>query len=101
MLQRVAWPENLASHMFALLRVRPEFATTTTQLRMFTSTGRLVDAKVTWVRTIIAGPVPQCGYFVQPDRPERLILDGLAARRLDRRTQLPGQQRRLDGAGTF
>lgn len=75
-LQRVAWPENLASHMFALLRVRPEFATTTTQLRMFTSTGRLVDAKVTWVRTIIAGPVPQCGYFVQPDRPERLILDG-------------------------
>ncbi|REX94715.1 hypothetical protein DSL05_11290, partial [Mycobacterium tuberculosis] len=30
----------------------------------------------TWVRTIIAGPVPQCGYFVQPDRPERLILDG-------------------------
>ncbi|OSC40588.1 hypothetical protein [Mycobacterium decipiens] len=75
-LQRVAWPENLASHMFALLRDRPEFATATTHLRMFDSSGRLVDAKVTWVRTIVAGPTPQCGYFAQPDRPARLILDG-------------------------
>ena len=30
-LQRVAWPENLASHMFALLRDRPEFAGATTR----------------------------------------------------------------------
>lgn len=75
-LQRVAWPENLASHMFALLRDRPEFGSTTTQLRMFTSTGRLVDARVTWVRTIVPGPMPHCGYFAQPDQPTRLILDG-------------------------
>ena len=76
MLQRVAWPENLASHMFALLRDRPEFSSATTQLRMLNSTGRLVDARVTWVRTIVPGPMPQCGYFAQPDQPARLALDG-------------------------
>ena len=75
-LQRVAAPENLASHMFALLRDRPEFATATTQLRMLDSSGRLIDARVTWVRTIVPGPMPRCGYFAQPDKPVRLILDG-------------------------
>jgi hypothetical protein len=75
-LGRVAWPENLASHIFALLHDRPEFASATTQLRVLDSSGRLVDAQVTWVRTIRPGPVPQCGYFVQPDRPVRLGLDG-------------------------
>jgi hypothetical protein len=75
-LQRVAAPENLASHMFALLRDRPEFATATTQLRMLDSSGRLIDARVTWVRTIAPGPMPRCGYFTQPDKPARLILDG-------------------------
>ena len=75
-LQRVAYPENLASHMFALLRDRPEFDTATTQLRMLDSSGRLIDARVTWVRTIAPGPTPQCGYFTQPDQPARLILDG-------------------------
>ncbi|ORB89849.1 hypothetical protein [Mycobacterium persicum] len=75
-LQRVAWPENLASHMFALLRDRPEFETATTRLRMFTSSGSLVDARVTWIRTIVPGPQPRCGYFTQPDQPTRLVLDG-------------------------
>ncbi len=75
-LQRVAYPENLASHMFALLRDRPEFATATTQLRMLDSSGRLINARVTWIRTIAPGPAPQCGYFVQPDKPARLVLDG-------------------------
>ncbi len=75
-LQRVAAPENLASHIFALLRDRPEFSSATTQLRMLDSAGRLVDARVTWVRTIVPGPMPQCGYFAEPDRPARLILDG-------------------------
>jgi hypothetical protein len=75
-LQRVAAPENLASHMFALLRDRPEFATATTQLRMLDSSGRLIDARVTWIRTIAPGPTPQCGYFAQPEKPARLILDG-------------------------
>ena len=75
-LQRVAAPENMASHMFALIRERPEFASATTQLRMLNSSGRLVQARVTWVRTIAPGPMPQCGYFAQPDKPARLILSG-------------------------
>jgi len=75
-LQRVAAPENLASHMFALLRDRPEFSSATTVLRMLDSSGRLVPAHVTWVRTITAGPTPRCGYLAQPDRPARLVLDG-------------------------
>lgn len=75
-LQRVAAPENLASHMFALLRDRPEFASATSQLRMLDRSGRLVKARVTWVRTIAPGPMPQCGYFAQPDKPARLVLDG-------------------------
>ncbi|MGE0216917.1 hypothetical protein [Mycolicibacterium sp.] len=75
-LQRVAWPENLASHMFALLRDRPEFASATTELRMLDRSGNLVDAQVTWVRSIVAGPQPNCGYLVQPDFPARMPLDG-------------------------
>lgn len=75
-LQRVAAPENLASHLFGLLRDRPEFATATTQLRMIDSSGRLIPARVTWIRTIVPGPMPRCGYFAQPDRPARLLLDG-------------------------
>jgi hypothetical protein len=75
-LQRVAAPENMASHMFALLRDRPEFASATTQLRMLDSSGRLVKARVTWVRTIAPGPMPQCGYFAQPDKPARMMLSG-------------------------
>ncbi|WAJ44881.1 hypothetical protein OK015_27980 [Mycobacterium sp. Aquia_216] len=75
-LQRVAYPENLASHMFALLRDRPEFDTATTLLRMLDSSGRLIPARVTWIRTIKPGPMPQCGYFAQPDTPARMVLDG-------------------------
>ncbi len=75
-LQRVAWPENLTSHMFALLRDRPEFSTSTTELRMLDMSGRLVDAKVTWVRTMAPGPTPQCGYLVQTELPVQIPLDG-------------------------
>jgi hypothetical protein len=75
-LQRVAAPQNLASHMFALLRDRPEFDSATTQLRIIDSSGQLINARVTWIRTIAPGPRPQCGYFAQPDKPARLVLDG-------------------------
>jgi hypothetical protein len=75
-LQRVAAPENLASHMFALLRDRPEFAGTTSELRMLDVSGHVVDAKVTWVRSIVPGPAPNCGYLVQPDFPVTMRLDG-------------------------
>lgn len=75
-LQRVVYPENLASHLFALLRDRPEFASATTELRMLTNTGTVTDAQVTWVRSLVPGPVPHCGYLIQPDRPATLALDG-------------------------
>jgi len=75
-LQRVVGPENRMSRMFALLADRPEFASTTTDLRMLDSSGRLVDAKVTWVRRTVEGPEPQCGFLVQPDFPARMPLDG-------------------------
>jgi hypothetical protein len=75
-LGRVAWPDNLASHMFALLRDRPEFGSSTTQLKTLDSQGRLVDAQVTWVRAMAPGPISQCGYLVQPDRPVEVGLDG-------------------------
>jgi hypothetical protein len=75
-LQRVAYPENLASHMFALIRDRPEFAKYTTQLRMLDTSGRLANATVTWTRSIVIGPVQGCGYFVQPDAAVRMPLDG-------------------------
>jgi hypothetical protein len=75
-LQRVASPENLASHMFALLPDRPEFAGATSELRMLDVSGHVVDAKVTWVRSIVPGPAPQCGYLVQPDFPVTMRLDG-------------------------
>jgi hypothetical protein len=75
-LQRFAWPENLFSHVFALARDRPEFSTSTTDLRTFDRKGHLVDAQVTWVRHTLPGPKPQCGYLVQPGAPVRLPLDG-------------------------
>ena len=75
-LQRVVGPQNLASHMFALIRDRPEFSGSTDRLRMLDATGRMVDADVTWVRRIAPGPQPQCGYFVQTDAPVRMPLDG-------------------------
>ncbi|KQY07717.1 hypothetical protein ASD37_15850 [Mycobacterium sp. Root135] len=75
-LQRFAWPDNLFGHVFALVRDRPEFSTSTTNLRTFDRKGRLVDAQVTWVRHTLAGPKPQCGYLVQPDAPVRMPLDG-------------------------
>jgi hypothetical protein len=75
-LQRVASPENLASHMFALLPDRPEFAGATSDLRLLDVSGHVVDAKVTWVRSIVPGPAPTCGYLVQPDFPVSMRLDG-------------------------
>lgn len=75
-LQRVVGPENLVSHMFALLRDRPPFAGSTDRLRMLDSTGNVVDADVTWVRRIVSGPRPQCGYFVSTQSPVGMPLDG-------------------------
>jgi hypothetical protein len=75
-LQRFAWPDNLFSHVFGLVRDRPDFSTSTTALRTFDRKGHLVDAQVTWVRHTLPGPKPQCGYLVQPDAPVTMPLDG-------------------------
>ena len=75
-LTRVVGPENLTSHMFALIADRPEFAAYTDRVQMFTPAGHLVDANVTWVRHIMPGPQPRCGYFVSTDAPVRMPLDG-------------------------
>ena len=75
-LQRVVGPENLASHMFALISDRPEFSRFTDRLRMLDNTGHVVNAQVTWTRRIVPGPRPQCGYFAQPDTPVLMPLDG-------------------------
>ena len=75
-LQRVVGPASLASHMFALITDRPEFDRSTDRLRMLDNIGRVVDADVTWVRRTVAGPRPQCGYFVGSDDTVRMPLDG-------------------------
>jgi len=79
-LQRVQGPQNLASHMFALIADRPDFGGSTDLLRMLDASGKVVDADVTWVRMTLPGPAPQCGYFVsseaQPDAVVRMPLDG-------------------------
>ncbi len=75
-LQRVVGPASLASHMFALIADRPEFERSTDRLRMLDNTGRVVDAEVTWVRRIVPGARPRCGYLVQPDDAVRMPLDG-------------------------
>jgi len=72
-LGRMVWPENLASHMFRLLRDRPN-STRPQRTPNAGPLGRVVDAKVTWIRTIVPGPNPQCGYLVQPDTAAALIL---------------------------
>lgn len=94
-LQRVVGPESLASHMFALIHDRPEFARSTGLLRMLDSSGHVVDADVTWLRRIAAGPRPQCGYFVGPDEPARMPLDGpLLPAEWTAEINYPGQHRR-------
>ena len=75
-LQRVVGPASLASHMFALIADRPEFDRSTDRLRMLDNIGQVIDAQVTWVRRIVPGPRPQCGYFVGPEDAVRMPLDG-------------------------
>ncbi|SEL25907.1 hypothetical protein SAMN05444583_107117 [Rhodococcus maanshanensis] len=71
----VAHPHNLVSHVLGPLPDRPEFAAATPELRMLDDDGRLVDAEVTWVRTIDPGPEPGCGHRIGTDISE-LPLDG-------------------------
>jgi len=59
---------------------------------------RLVDARVTWVRTIAPGPTPQCGYFTQRTGRRTWSWMARCCRRLDRRIELSGNS---DGSMTL
>ncbi|WP_072691139.1 hypothetical protein [Rhodococcus marinonascens] len=60
----VAYPYNMVSRLLGPLRDRPEFSDSTPDLRMIDDDGSVIDAQVTWVRSIEPGAVPDCGYLV-------------------------------------
>ncbi|MBD0324069.1 MAG: hypothetical protein ICV72_11890 [Aldersonia sp.] len=70
----VTFPNNSAARIFAPLRDRPEFAASTPELRALDDQGRLVQASVTWTRSIPQGPDPDCGFRVS--EPTSVPLDG-------------------------
>lgn len=72
----MVYPDNLISRIFTPLPHRPEFADSTTELRMMDDSGRIVDAEIAWVRAIEQGPIPDCGVLVEHPRPVLLPLDG-------------------------
>ena len=72
----VAYPNNLVSRVFAPLPDRPAFADSTDRLRMLDDSGKLVDAQVTWVRSLEPGTVPDCGHLVDKRSFVPVALDG-------------------------
>ncbi|NLE79790.1 MAG: hypothetical protein GX610_09450 [Rhodococcus sp.] len=72
----VAFPNNLISRVLAPLEDRPEFSDSTPELRMLDDSGKLVDADVTWVRTIPKGQTPNCGNQVDGPGFTNIPLDG-------------------------
>ncbi len=76
-MQRVAAPENLASHMFALLPDRPEFSSTTTELTNPRQHGTAARRAGDVGAHHCPGPAPNCGYLVQTEDSEVVMpLDG-------------------------
>ncbi|MCX5041781.1 hypothetical protein OG921_01065 [Aldersonia sp. NBC_00410] len=65
----VAYPSNMVSSVFDALPDRPEFTTSTPQLRKLDDSGRMVEAVVTWTRAIPQGPEPDCGFRVPAGAP--------------------------------
>lgn len=57
----VASPHNETRNVFGPLRDRPPFESWTDDLRMLDDAGDLVPAQVVPVRTMLDGPVPDCG----------------------------------------
>ncbi|WP_024795157.1 hypothetical protein [Tomitella biformata] len=57
----VASPNNETRNLFGPLRDRPPFEDWTDKLHMFDDDGHLVPAQVAPVRTMLDGPVPDCG----------------------------------------
>lgn len=75
-LNPLAYPQNLASHVLAPVAAPGTFADSTPRLRMITDTGTVVDAQVWWNRRILPGPDPQCGYRIHGGDPVTVRLDG-------------------------
>lgn len=59
-------PYNMASRAFAPLQDRPEFASATTDLRMLDDDGNLRRAEVDGGVRLADGPVPGCGWSIDP-----------------------------------
>lgn len=57
----VAFPHNETRNVFGPLKDRPPFEDSTDTLRMLDDDGDLVPAEVLPVRTMLQGPVPDCG----------------------------------------
>ncbi|AOW93815.1 hypothetical protein BFN03_17305 [Rhodococcus sp. WMMA185] len=72
----VAYPYNMVSRLLAPLRDRPEFSNNTPDLRMIDDDGSVIDAQVTWVRSIEPGTTPDCGHLVDKRSFVPLPLDG-------------------------
>jgi hypothetical protein len=73
-----AAPYNRISWVFAPLGV--ETATSTDELVLLDPTGRLVDGRVSEEYALFAGPVPDCGHFVDDTASTGILLNGTVLR---------------------
>ncbi|ERG69384.1 hypothetical protein [Segniliparus rugosus] len=71
-----SYPDNLMSHVFAPVRERPPFASSTPVLRFVDDRGHFLPGQLVYVRAIPQGPVPGCGYRVEPGEAAELPLSG-------------------------
>ncbi|MGL6236024.1 MAG: hypothetical protein ACRC20_11855 [Segniliparus sp.] len=72
----LSYPDNLMSHVFAAVRERPPFASSTPVLRFLDDQGRLVPGKVDYSRAVEQGPAPGCGYRIDPGDDAQVPLNG-------------------------
>ena len=72
----LAFPHNLASQVFSPLEERPEFASTTTELRSLDESGHMIGGRVEALRWITEGPLAGCGHAVTAERTTHVPLDG-------------------------
>jgi hypothetical protein len=72
----LAHPMNSVSMVFGPLEDRPEFARTTTRLRVLDASGSVVEARIDPLRWITTGPLRDCGHAVTHGRRTVVPLDG-------------------------
>ena len=71
-----AYPDNLASQIFAPLPERPPFAPVTSELRLIVDSGELVPAHVVPTQLFTTGPLPDCGHIVSDQQVTVIPLEG-------------------------